>query len=56
MLPYIIMDLPILEIGKGAFWDSYDHFSTIANLGHRNICNLAIIIGFANLRDEVTKY
>ena len=25
------------EIGKGAFWDSYDHFSTIANLGVRKI-------------------
>ena len=28
------------KIGKGGFWDSYDHFSAIANLGHRNICNM----------------
>ena len=26
-----------VEIGKGGFWDSYDHFSTIANLGLHKI-------------------
>ena len=38
------------EIGKGQIWDSYDHFSAIANLGHRSLCNLVIIPKFTTCK------